>query len=87
MRIYFEPYEANVEYLSPGYKEVSFHIIFDVNIQDNLRPRSQMIAGGHDTTTPYSLTYLYAVSQNSVSIYLKITALNCFELTSFDRQN
>ena len=32
MRIYFEIYEDNVDDLTPGYQEVSCHIIFDVKM-------------------------------------------------------
>ena len=42
MRIDFEIYEGNVEELPPGYQEVSCHIIFDVNIGDNLCRKSQI---------------------------------------------
>ena len=54
-RIDFELYEGNMEDLPPGYQEVIFHIIFDVNMGDNLRCRSHMVAGGHRTTPLSSL--------------------------------
>ena len=49
----FELYESNVEDLPPGYQEVSCHIIFDVNIGDNLRRKAQILAGGHKATATY----------------------------------
>ena len=37
VRIAFELYEGNVEELPTGYKEVSFHIVFDVKMGENFR--------------------------------------------------
>ena len=37
MRIAFEIYEGTVEDLTPGYQEVSFLIIVDVNMGENFR--------------------------------------------------
>ena len=56
-RITFEVYEGNVEDLPTGYQEVSCHKIFDVSKGENLRCKSQISAGEHNTTTAYSLTY------------------------------
>ena len=39
-RIAFELYEGNVEDLPPRYQEVSCHIIFDINMGDNLHCKS-----------------------------------------------
>ena len=57
MSIDFELYEGNVEDLPPVYQEVSCRIIFDVNMRENFRRKAQMVAGGHNKTTPSSLTY------------------------------
>ena len=40
VRIAFELYEGNVEDLTPGYQELSCHIIFNVNMGDNYRRKS-----------------------------------------------
>ena len=56
-RIDFELYEGNMEDLPTGYKEVSCHIIFYVNMGDNFHRKYRMVAGCHKTTTPYSITY------------------------------
>ena len=61
-RIASEPYDGSVEYLPPRYQEVSCHIIFDVKMGENFRRKYRKIAGGHKTTTPYSLTYLVVLS-------------------------
>ena len=71
MRIYFRIYESNVEDLPPGYQEARYHIIFYIKMGDKLRPKSQMVVRGHNTTTPYYLTYSSLVSQDSSRISLK----------------
>ena len=53
----FELYEGNVEYIPPGYQEVSCHIIFDVNMEDNLHRKTRMIEIGNKTTTTSYLNY------------------------------
>ena len=56
-RIDFEIYEGNLEDLTPGYQEVSFHIIFDVKMGDNFCRKYLMLAVYNRTTTPSYLTY------------------------------
>ena len=82
MSIAFELYEVDVEYLPPGYQEVICHIIFDVNMGDNFCHKSQMLAGGHKITTPYSLTYYPTVYRDRVSIDLKCYDLNVLKVLS-----
>ena len=43
VNIGFEVYEGNLEELPPGYQEVTFHIIFDVNTGENFRRKTQMV--------------------------------------------
>ena len=59
-----------------GYQEVSCYIIFDVKMEDNFRRKDQMVAGGHNTTTPSSLTYFSFLSQDSVRTALTMAVLN-----------
>ena len=87
VRVAFEIYDGNVEDLSSGYQEVSCHIIFNVNMGDNFHRKSLMVAGGHKTTTPSSLTYSSVVSWDSVRIYLTISALNYLNFLACDIQN
>ena len=75
VRVAFGIYEGNVEDLTPGYKEVSCHIIFHVNTGYNFRCKPQMLAGGNKTTTPSTLTYLLVVYQVSARIALKLSSL------------
>ena len=76
MRVYFEIYEGNLEDLNLGYKEVSFNIIFDVNMGYNLYHKVQMILVGHKNSTPSYHTYSSVISRESVRIALKTAALN-----------
>ena len=83
----FELYEGNVEYIPPGYQEVSCHIIFDVKMVENLICKDRMVVGGNNTTTPYSLTYFSVVSQDSVMISLTINALSNLKFLVCNIQN
>ena len=51
MGIDFGLYEVNVEEMFSRHQEVSYHIIFDVNIGENLLRKPLMVSGGHNTTT------------------------------------
>ena len=46
-----------------------------------------MLAGGHMTVLPSSITYSSVVSRNSVRIALTIAALNVLSILGFDIQN
>ena len=65
-----------MEDLPTGYQEVSCHIIFDVKMGDIFRRKARLLAGGHKTISPSSLTYLSVVSRDIVSIDLTIVTLN-----------
>ena len=75
-RIASEPYDGIVEDLPPRYQEVSCHIIFDVKMGDNFCRIVRMVAVGHKTTTPSSLTYSSVVSRYSLRIALTLSALS-----------
>ena len=87
IRIYFEVWEKGVENIPPGYKEVKCHIIFDVKLGENFRRKARMVAGGHTTTAPSSLTYSSVISRNSTRIALTTAALNNLEVMACDIQN
>ena len=54
---------------------------------ENFRQKARMVAGGHTTKTPATLTYSSVVSRDSVRIALTIAALNELEVLSCDIQN
>ena len=87
MRIPFGIYEGNVEDLPPRYQEGSCHIMFDVNMGDNICCKSQMAAGGHNTTTPTPPNYSSVLSQEIVRIALTISAYNVLKVLACDIHN
>ena len=61
LRVAFELYEGKVEDINYRYQEVSFHIIFDENMEDNFCRKFQMVSGGQNFIAPSSLTYYSVV--------------------------
>ena len=62
-------------------------MIFDVKMGENFRRKARMVAGGHQTTTPNTLTYASVVSRDSVRIALTLAALNGLDVFACDIQN
>ena len=62
-------------------------MIFDVKMGENFRRKARMVAGGHTTEAPATLTYSSVVSRDSVRIALTIAALNNLKILSCDIQN
>ena len=54
---------------------------------ENLRRKVRIVAGGHTTETPTSLTYSSVVSRDSVRIVLLAAALNGLQVMACDIQN
>ena len=86
VRIAFDTYDGDI-YDLVGYQFVKCHMIFDVKMGENFRRKACMVAGGHMTTSPSSLTYLLVVSRDSVRIALTIAALNGLSTLACDIQN
>ena len=63
------------------------HMIFNVKFRKNFRYKARLVAGGHMTDTPNTLTYSSVVSCNSVRIALTIAALNELSVKACDIQN
>eukprot|EP00957_Ditylum_brightwellii_P021186 1597308-Ditylum_brightwellii.AAC.1 len=55
--IAFEVFDDQKEELPPGYQDVKCHMIFDIKMGKNFWRKAQMVAGGHTTETPSTLTY------------------------------
>ena len=53
----FEAFEGSVEQLPSGFQEIKCHMIFDVKIGETFRRKARMVAGGHTTEAPATLTY------------------------------
>ena len=86
VRVAFEIYEGKIADLV-GYQKVNCHIVWDVKLGENFRRKARLVAGGHTTDTPSTLTYSSVVSRDSVRIALTIAALNELDVLGCDIQN
>ena len=87
VRIAFEVFEGTKNDIPPGYQQIRCHMIFDIKMGENFRRKARMVAGGHTTETPASITYSSVVSRDSVRIALLIAALNDLRILACDIQN
>jgi hypothetical protein len=89
VRIAFESYDGDIHDLTKdqGFTKIDCHIIFDVKMGENFRRKARLVAGGHKTDTPASITYSSVVSRDSVRIALLIAALNDLNILACDIQN
>ena len=83
----FEVFEGGTDQLPGGYQEIKCHMIFDVKIGENFCRKARLVAGGHTTETPATLTYSSVVSRDSVRIALTMAALNGLTVMACDIQN
>jgi hypothetical protein len=58
-----------------GYQKIPCHMIFDI-IMEDFRRKARIVAGGHMTKAPATITYASVVSCETVRIALLMTALN-----------
>ena len=82
----FEIYEGDITKLV-GYQRIRCHVIWDIKLGENFRRKARLVAGGHVTETPSSITYSSVVARDSVRIALTIAALNGLDILSCDIQN
>lgn len=68
-----------------GYTEIKCHMIFDVKM--DFTRKARLVAGGHMTDAPTSVTYSSVVSRDSVRIAFMLAALNGLEVTACDISN
>ena len=62
-------------------------MIFDINMGGEFRQKARMVAGGHTTEAPASITYSSVVSRDSARIAFPIAALNGLKVLACDIQN
>jgi hypothetical protein len=62
-----------------GYQKITCHMIFDIKMED-FRRKSRLVAGGHRTEAPGTITYASIVSRETVCIALLMAALNDLEV-------
>jgi hypothetical protein len=63
-------HSANIEY-----QKIPCHMIFDVKMED-LRQKARLVAGGHWTKAPATITYASVVSREAMRLALTIASLN-----------
>ncbi len=61
-----------------GYQKIPCHMIFDIKMED-FRRKARLVAGGHRTEAPATITYASMVSRETVRLALTIAALNDLE--------
>ena len=71
------------EVIPIGHQQIRCHMIFDVKRED-FRCKARLVAGGHTTAAPATITYASVVSRESVRIALLLTALNDVEVKTAD---
>jgi hypothetical protein len=69
----------------PGYKLIPLHMVFDIKM--DLTQKARLVAGGHVTDPPSSLTYSSVVSRESVRIAFLVAALNDLNVCMADIGN
>jgi Reverse transcriptase (RNA-dependent DNA polymerase) len=68
-----------------GHKKIACHMVFD--IKPDFTRKARLVAGGHMTDPPSSMTYASVVSRESVRIALMIAALNDLDVLAADIGN
>ncbi len=69
-----------------GYQKIPCHMIFDVKMED-FRRKTRLVAGGHRTEAPATITYAIVVSGETVRLALTIASLNDLEVKVGDVLN
>jgi len=62
--------------IKPGYSYGSTHMIFDIKMDGAFTRKARLVADGHKTRPPASVTYSSVVSRDSVRIALTIASLS-----------
>jgi len=58
-----------------GYQKIPCHMVFDLKMEDFKR-KARLVAGGHKTDAPATITYASVVSRETVRLALMLAALN-----------
>ena len=69
-----------------GHQFIKCHMIFDVKMED-FRRKARMVAGGHMTDVPPTITYESVVSCETVRITLTMVALHDLNVKTADIMN
>ena len=69
-----------------GYKQIRYHMVFDVKIGDLTR-KARFCANGNEMVSPMDSTFSTVVSRDTVRLFFLMAALNDLEILSADIQN
>ena len=69
-----------------GFQHVRCHMVFDIKMEDFKR-KARLVAGGHTTEAPATLTYASVVSRETVRVALLVAALNDLDIWAADVMN
>jgi hypothetical protein len=85
VRIAFKILAAD-ESVPIGYQKIPCHMVFKVKMED-FTHKARLVAGGHKTDAPSTITYASVVSHETVRIALLMAALNDLEVKVGDVLN
>ena len=83
----FEVFKGREDDIPKDYQLMRCHMIFNVKLGENFWCKARLVAGGHMTDAPNTLTYSSVVSHDSICIALTIAALNELSVMACDMQN
>lgn len=70
--------------LPVGYQKIPIHMVFDIKM--DFTRKARLVAGGHKTEPPASITYASVVARDSVRIAFLVAALNELDILAGDVQ-
>jgi len=73
--------------VKPGFTYCSTHMIFDIKMDGKFTRKARLVAVGHKTRPPSSITYSSVVSRDSVRIALTLASLNSLGVSACDIGN
>jgi hypothetical protein len=62
-----------------GYQKIPCHMIFDIKMED-FQQKARLVAGGHLTEAPATITYASVVSRETMHLALTFASLNDLEV-------
>ena len=86
VRVAFKILEHGETPPPPGFQFIRCHMIFDIKMEDSRR-KAWLVAGGHMTDVPPTITYLSVVGRKTVRITLTLAAHNELEVKVADIMN
>ena len=73
--------------VKPGYKYCGTHMVFDIKMDGKFTRKARLVADGHTTDAPTSITYSSVASRESVRSALLIASLNDLDISACDIGN